>query len=65
LLLIEIICPFLFSIIGTSTLASTGETILLFTPSNNPTATTLAFAEPCYLGNLTDARLHARLTLLI
>jgi hypothetical protein len=26
--------------------------MLLFTPSNSPIATTLAFAEPCYLGNL-------------
>jgi len=47
---------------GVSTLESTGETRLLLTPSNTPIPTTLAFAEPCYLGSLTP---HSRLAFVI
>jgi len=43
-------CPLLFSIIGTSALASTGFTKLLLTLSKTPIATTLAFVEPCFPG---------------
>ena len=46
----DLIWPVRLSMMGTSTLAETGETILLLTLSKRPIPTTRALAEPCLPG---------------